>query len=377
MTWDLTSYFPQFDGLEMRQFKEALRTDVATLREQAASLPPLSEESADGWEQVLIRNEDLSRRLSHLSSYISCLASSDARNEAYLKEEAGLTRQRAELAKVRIELVRAVKNASEEVFSSFAARTALAGAGHYLNRLREEARRVMAVEKEILATDLGVDGIQAWGRLYNTISSKLEFDMVYPDGKVERLAMSQRRSLMDHPDRRIRKAAFDGGNAAWQTVEDAAAAALNAIGGTRLTLNRHRGVEHFLDIALFQASIGRKTLDAMFEALFANVDLPAAFSEQKRSRWDKRALPGLTSARRWICRIKRGFLGTRLGLQSKSHLSAPIQPSANSSKNRSSTRAGSTGNRGSASGRAVFARARCCPRNRAFSLPTMIPWATY
>jgi oligoendopeptidase F len=290
MTWDLTSYFPHFDGQEMRQFKEALRTDVAALRAQAAALSPLTEESADAWEQVLIRNEDLSRRLSHLSSYISCLASSDARNEAYLKEEAGLARQRAELAKVRIELLRAVKHTSDEIFSSFTARTSLAGAGHYLNRLREEARRIMAAEKEILATDLAVDGIQAWGRLYDTISSKLEFDMVHPDGKVERLAMSQRRSLMDHPDRRIRKAAFDGGNAAWQTVEDTAAAALNAIAGTRLTLNRHRGVEHFLDIALFQASIGRKTLDAMFEALFANVELPRRILRAKAKQMGQKSV---------------------------------------------------------------------------------------
>jgi oligoendopeptidase F len=132
----------------------------------------------------------------------------------------------------------------------------------------------MATEKEVLATDLAVDGIQAWGRLYDTTSSKLEFDMIYPDGKRQRLPMSQRRSLMDHPDRRVRKAAFDGGNASWQAVEDVAAAALNAIGGTRLTLNRYRGVEHFLDIALFQASINRKTLDAMFTALFDNVELP-------------------------------------------------------------------------------------------------------
>jgi len=290
MTWDLTSYFPQFDGPEMRHFKEALRIDVASLREHAVGLPPLTEESADAWEQVLTRNEDLSRRLSHLSSYVSCLASSDARNEAYLKEEAGLARQRAELAKVKIELLRAVKHASDEVFSSFTARTSLAEAEHYLNRLREEARRIMAAEKEILATDLAVDGIQAWGRLYDTISSKLEFDMVYPDGKVERLAMSQRRSLMDHPDRRIRKAAFDGGNAAWQTVEDTAAAALNAIAGTRLTLNRHRGVEHFLEIALFQAAIGRKTLDAMFEALFANIDLPRRILRAKAKQMGQKSV---------------------------------------------------------------------------------------
>lgn len=274
MTWDLKSYFSQFNGPEMRQFKEALSNDVASLREQAAALPTLTEESADAWEQVLTLNEDLSRRMSHLNSYISCLASSDARNEAYLKEEAGLARQRAELAKVRIELLRGVKDISEEVFSSLTRRNSLAGAEYYLNRLREEARRIMATEKEVLATDLAVDGIQAWGRLYDTTSSKLEFDMIYPDGKRQRLPMSQRRSLMDHPDRRVRKAAFDGGNAAWQAVEDVAAAALNAIGGTRLTLNRYRGVEHFLDIALFQASINRKTLDAMFTALFDNVELP-------------------------------------------------------------------------------------------------------
>jgi oligoendopeptidase F len=33
-------------------------------------------------------------------------------------------------------------------------------------------------------------------------------------------------------------------------------------------------VEHFLDIALFQASISRRTLDAMLEAVFANIDVP-------------------------------------------------------------------------------------------------------
>ena len=274
MTWDLTSYFAEFNGAEMVQFKTAIRADVAALQQSAAGLPALTAQSANGWEDILLRNEDLSRRMSHLGSYIGCLASSDARNEGYQKEEAELSRTRAELAKVRIELLRACKSADDKVFAAFCARPALAGAHNYLTRLREEARRAMTSEKEILATDLNVDGIQAWGRLYDTVSAKLEFAMVYPDGKRARLPMSQRRSLMDDPDRRVRQAAFDGGNAAWQSVEDTAAAALNAIAGTRLTLNRHRGVDHFLDIALFQAAIGRKTLDAMFEALMANLEIP-------------------------------------------------------------------------------------------------------
>src|SRR5262245_33847955 len=48
-------------------------------------------------------------------------------------------------------------------------------------------------------------------------------------------------------------------------------------------------------------------------------NFPAAFSGQKRNRWGKKALLGLTSARRWIFLIKRNFLGTRPKLQSESH----------------------------------------------------------
>jgi oligoendopeptidase F len=274
MSWDLSSYFPEFNGPEMRRFKDRLAGDIASLKAEAAALAPLTAESAASWESILLRNEDILRRMSHLGSYISCLASSDARNESYLKEEAELVGMRAELAKLRIELLRSIRETKEETFTAFIARPALDGAQNYLNRMRQEARRAMTPEKEILATDLGVDGIQAWGRLYDTVSSKLEFDMLFPDGNRQRVPVSQRRSLLEDPDRRVRQAAFEGGNAAWQSIEDMAAAALNAIAGTRLTLNRHRQVEHFLEIALFQSSITRKTLDAMFEALFSRLEVP-------------------------------------------------------------------------------------------------------
>ena len=76
---------------------------------------------------------------------------------------------------------------------------------------------------------------------------------------------------MEHADRRIRIAAFEAGNAAWAQIESVPEATLNAIGGTRLTLNKHRGVDHFLDIALFQSGITRATLDAMFDAIFSEI----------------------------------------------------------------------------------------------------------
>jgi oligoendopeptidase F len=86
MTWDLTTYFPAFNGAEMLQFKEAIRKDVAVMQRAAASLPVLDSASAADWEALFLQHEDIMRRMSHLGSYVGCLASSDARNEAYLKE---------------------------------------------------------------------------------------------------------------------------------------------------------------------------------------------------------------------------------------------------------------------------------------------------
>jgi oligoendopeptidase F len=95
---------------------------------------------------------------------------------------------------------------------------------------------------------------------------------------------------MEHPDRRIRQAAFDAGNEAWRGVEDMTAAALNAIAGTRLTLNRYRAVDHFLDIALFQSAISRKTLEAMFAALFANVEVPRRILQLRAKLMERSAV---------------------------------------------------------------------------------------
>ncbi|MBM3278876.1 MAG: M3 family oligoendopeptidase [Candidatus Handelsmanbacteria bacterium] len=274
MNWDLSSYFPEFDGPEMRGFKEVLIRELAGLLAEAQALAPLGAPNAGLWEGVCTRAEDLGVRLGHWASYTGCLSSVDSGNEAYIEEEAELDRVRAEYTKLEVELRRALREADDQVFAAFVGGPVLAGCEHYLKTLRREAQWSMPPAEERLAADLGVDGIQAWGRLYDTLSGKLEFAMEFPDGSRQRLPISQRRALMADPDRQVRQAAFAGGNAAWQQVEDVAAAALNAIAGTRLTLNPRRGVPHFLDVALFQAAISRATLDAMLEAVCCRAELP-------------------------------------------------------------------------------------------------------
>jgi len=273
-TWSLESFFPSFEAPERERFERALAADVEALTNESARLPALDGDSAAAWESVALRYEEVSARLSHIVSYIGCLASADATDERYTLAEARVNGLRAGIEKLSAELRRALGGASDAELEAFAARPALASSKYALSRLRIEAKTRMAPDAEGLAAELGTDGIMGWGRLYDTLSGKLTFEMLYPDGRVETTPVSQCRSLMADSDRRIRQAAFAGGNRAWESVSDIAARALNHIAGVRHTLNARRGVRHFLDVALHQAAISQKTLDAMFEALADRIEIP-------------------------------------------------------------------------------------------------------
>jgi oligoendopeptidase F len=281
MNWDLKPFFPKFAGTEMTAFKTKLEADTAQLLKQATHLDTLDAENADAWEAVFLADEELSTRYSHLGSYLSCLASADTGNEDYKKEEAAFSKAAAEASKLNVELRRGLKDATQQDFDAFVDRPALASAKFSFEYMRKDAQFAMSPERETLTADLNVDGLDAWGRLYDTVSGRLTFEMEWPDGRSETIPIAQCRSIMEGPDRALRQAAFECGNKAWETVEDITASALNAIAGTRHTLYNYRGINHFLDKALFDANISRKTLDAMFEAIESEREIPRKILQVK------------------------------------------------------------------------------------------------
>jgi oligoendopeptidase F len=281
-TWDLTSFFPTFDGPEYRAFTLALRTEIAAALARATKLAALPATAVDAsaqpalaeWAAVFAGFEDLAARGAHLGSYLSCLGAANAADEAVQAEDAALSQIRAELGKVSTQLLRAIRPAGQEVLVKLLAEPALRGAAHTVTRQHAEAVFQMPAEHEALAADLGVDGFEAWSRLYDTLGGKMTFELVHPDGRRETVPMAQRRALMAQPDRALRAAAFADGNKAWAAQADTCAAALNGLAGTRHTLYARRGRGHFLDAPLHDAAVSRETIDAMFAAIAENYELP-------------------------------------------------------------------------------------------------------
>jgi oligoendopeptidase F len=272
-TWDLSSYFPAFEGDEHRAFLASLEKDAAALLTDAAKVPTLDASSAPMLSEIIRRWEGAMARVGHVFSYTSCLSSADGANERYQLAEAKLGSLRATFEKVGTELKRALGQASEADFAAFRARGELDGARFQLDQLRRDAKFRMSPDLEGLAADLGPDGIFGWGRLYDVVAGKLDFTMKWPDGRTEVVPMAQRRSLMADRDRRVRAEAFAAGNRAWETMGDVVASALNHISGTRHVLNARRGIPHVHDLALHDACISKKTLTAMMDAVKSGADV--------------------------------------------------------------------------------------------------------
>lgn len=288
--WDLTAFFPEFDGAVYRQFKEALRCDLSAQLGAASALAGLTAANAATWSAVFCAQEGLAARLTHLGSYLSCLGAADAANERCKQEEAALSGLAAESTKLLTELARGFSAASEGDWSAFLAQPALTGAGHTLDRLRQDGRFRMSRAEERLAADLGVDGLAAWGRLYDTLTGKMTFEMAWPDGRRESVPMAQCRALMANPDRAVRRAAFVGGNKVWEAHEDVMAAALNGIAGARHTLYAGRKVPDFLHQPLFDNAVSRETIDAMAAAIEAQAEVSRRILRLGASRQGTRAV---------------------------------------------------------------------------------------
>jgi len=269
VTWDLAPLFPSFDGREVGDFERSLAVDVAALAADARELSDLSDASEPEWVTVLVRYEGVLARLSHLSTFVGCAASAHASDTRFTLAEARLSGVRAELDKVASELRRGLRTSSDAARAKLCAHKDLEGAAYFVEKLAHESKTTMRPELEGLASDLGVDGLDAWSRLYDVVSSKLSFEMRWPDGRAARVPIAQRRSLMSDADRAVRQEAFVRGNEAWASVGDVTAAALNHLGGVRHTLNGRRGVSHFLDVAVRQSCISQRTLDVMLEAVAA------------------------------------------------------------------------------------------------------------
>jgi len=274
MDWDLTSFFAEFNSQDYQTFKADLLSDLDQITKELASLETIAGENLKAWAKWIGEWEDLSTRYGHLGSYLECLTAADAHDEHYAKEEAWLQENSTGMKSLGARFNTILGQANEEEFKTLIQEPKLQGAEFHLIKSRKEALFQMDDEAEALASELNVNGINAWSRLYDTLSGQLKFRYVDAKGETRTAPMGQRVSLISGPNRVVRASAFKGSNEAWADHETTCNAALNSLAGTRHTLDKRRGSDHFLNEACFAARLEQETLNALFQAIDETLALP-------------------------------------------------------------------------------------------------------
>lgn len=286
--WDLDSIFS--GGVESKDFRVALKQvdkDLADLRERVKGLvSPGAKEftsaHAQQWASFLLDKDQFGERLSEVSTFTHCIASTSTDDPRALRMPGLLSDSWTQLGSMMVEVRAMFRGLSDSEFEKVHGLDALAAMDLKLREMRRDADSSMDPELEALAVELNRDGLHAWGELYDQVSARLEVAVEDVEGKEVVMSVGQAKNMAEDPDRDVRRRAFEGLNAAWKTAAPVCAAALNSIMGSEQTLYRRRGGDALTD-PLQQNRIKRESVDAMMSAAASYRDLLVEYMQLKAS----------------------------------------------------------------------------------------------
>ena len=295
--WDTSDAYESFQSRAFTDDMERFAADVGRLSAlfdrldiRAGDPHPVTPADGTAAEEVLTQFNEVLSRAARLESYTYAVLSTDSFDNtaqsifsSVQATSAGLRTLLARLAAwvTRLDLDELARHSDQ-------------AADHLgpLRRLAERAEHQMSEAEEALYAQLAVTGSSAWDRLHSDLSSQLTATMILPDGSSVELPIAEIRGKATDADPAVRKAAYAAELAAWPTIAVASAAAMNAIKGEAIAVNRRRGWSSPIDASLFANSITQPTFAAMQAAIDAALpDMRAWMRSKARLHGHDGALP--------------------------------------------------------------------------------------
>ena len=131
-----------------------------------------------------------------------------------------------------------------------------------LTNVKRDSKYLLSDKEETILAKMDLSGASAWSDLQSSLTSGVK---VKYEG--EDITLSAVRNLAYSPDADVRRKAFDAEIAAYDSIKDAVAFALNSIKLQVLTICELRGYESPLAKSLYQSRMKKETLDALLGAM--------------------------------------------------------------------------------------------------------------
>ena len=290
--WDVSNVYPALESLELKSDIERVQHQLIELGEFMDEMrirkgEPVNTATAqaaiDGYLQ---RANALMRRFHTIDAYIQAFVTTDSFNATARRMLSETEPIGVKLQQIGTRFDMWLGTLGGALDSAIETGGAVGEHAFYLRETAEQSKYLMSEAEENLASELSLSGANAWGKLQGTITSQLTVSFARNGtGKTETLPMPALINLMQHDaDAAVRQRAYEAEHAAWETIKEPLAAAMNGVKGTANTLNKRRGRTAPIEAALDQARIDRATLDAMLGAMRDSFPMFRKYLQAKAKR---------------------------------------------------------------------------------------------
>ena len=257
--WNLDILYTGFDTEEYKNDYaklEALIPELAKLAEGCKDMP-----SSELLTEFVRLSEQTSELVEKLAIYASLRQSANTRDTDAASWLGRIMQAMSATAASDAVLQKAISEI-EDLESVIDATPALADYKYLLTNIKRDSRYLLSDKEETILAKMNMSGASAWSDLQSNLTSGVK---VKYEG--EDITLSAVRNLAYSPDADVRRKAFNSEIAAYDSIKDAVAFALNSIKLQVLTECELRGYESPLAKSLYQSRMKKETLDALLSAM--------------------------------------------------------------------------------------------------------------
>lgn len=270
--WDLSNVYPSLESAEFQAAAANVTRQIEDLEQFFNQTLKTADKTASPAHIGALLGESIDRfnALQELGNtiyaYIQSFVTTDSRNIPAMKKMSEFQRTMVRVQTLWTRFQTWVGQLSPVLDSAIQSNPTAQAHAFNLKELAKQAKYLMSEAEENLAAELSLSGSSAWSKLQGTVTSQLtvEFEL---DGQTQKLPMPALINLRSHPNRDVRRRAYEAENKAWDSVRETLAACMNGVKGTVNTLNKRRGREDALHSAIDASRIDRPTLEAMLGAM--------------------------------------------------------------------------------------------------------------
>ncbi len=327
--WDLNTIYPGLESPEFRAALEQYEGSLSRLEEYTAAhgigrraepVPPDALDEEAGILEELLRKLNEAVLLSEtIGAYVYGFVSTDSYDRVAARRLSELEQSDIRLKRQRTRFAAWV-GSLEPVLPGLAGKSAyVAGHGPVLADIAEQSRYLMEARLEDLGSELLLSGGGSMWKLQGSVTSQLKMPFER-EGRTEILPMTAIRNLAFDPDEEVRRRGYETELAAWKSIQEPAAFALNGVKGAAVTLARWRGREDVLHASLDVNRIDRATLEALLAAIREGFPVFRRYLRSKARKLGKERLPWWdllapvgTASRRWSWPEAGSFIVEQFG----------------------------------------------------------------